>query len=284
MAVPKDSNRSADLPLQRRPSSLTISDFRRACKLRRGGIAKLQRTRSTPIVYSDVIEPLTRYKSLSSLHITRPHTFYRYHLTKGICVQDQDTIVHSARDEHSNGHHPAGLLNRSSGTVKYSFDTKERIMLDVSDVLRILMDKPPNSMFRHWRVEQVEKEFRNRWGRAGTWWDNRLQFCTFLSCFHKTLEVFGENNEYVRIRHQWARGTIPRILDSPEKVLVNLARLKIPELIKFQKKMFFNTENIKGALDPSVKDHLFKTDLKLNRILAPAGCFQEEERELYQLG
>lgn len=261
---------------------MSVTDLRRHNKLKRGGITKLQRTRSTPIVHSDVLEPLTRYKSLSSLQIRKPHTYHRYHLLEGICVQDQDCIVHSARDEHSQGSSSTGLLQGSSGVVKYSHDTKERMILDVSDILRILQDKPPNSMFRHWRVEQLEKEFRNRWGRSGVWWDHKLQFCTFLSCFHKTFEVFGEANEYVRIRHPWSRGTLPRILDDPQKVMVNLARLKIPDLMKFQKKMYYNTEEIKGAYDPSVKDHLFKTDIKLQRILAPSGCFNLEEKELYK--
>eukprot|EP00397_Hematodinium_sp_SG-2012_P060943 GEMP01080011.1.p1 GENE.GEMP01080011.1~~GEMP01080011.1.p1 ORF type:complete len:160 (-),score=19.80 GEMP01080011.1:581-1060(-) len=136
--------------MQRGHGSCSISDLRRSAKLKRGGIAKLQRTRSTPIVHSDIIEPLTRWKSLTSLRVRWPTTHHRYHLLEGICVQDQDCIVHSARDENTQG--SVGLLVGSSGVVKYSFDTMERMILDVSDILRILQDKPPNSMFRHWRV------------------------------------------------------------------------------------------------------------------------------------
>jgi len=262
-------------------ASMNAADFCRAGKLRRGGIAKLQRTRSTPIVYSDILEPLTRYKSLSSLQIKRPYTYHRYHLLKGICVQDQDTIVHPTLDEHEKGSLPSGLNLGSSGVVKYSFDTRERAMLDVCDVLRILQDKPPNSCFRHWRVDQLAKEFRNRWGRNGVWWDHKLQFATFLSCFHKTFEVFGECNEYVRTRYPWARMSIPRILDSMEKVMVNLARLKNPELMKYQSDMYLNTEDIKGAFDPSVKDHLFKTDIELKHDLPTYNSFISQEDAIH---
>lgn len=260
--------------------SLTLTDLRRAEKLRRGGIAKLLRTRSTPIINSDVQEPLTRYKTLVNLKTRWPFTFHRYHLDDGITVQDQDCIVHSARDELFKG--IKGLQNRSSGIVCYSHDSMERMILDTNDILRIIVDKPPNSRFRLWKVTQLEKEFRNRWGRAGIWWDNKLQFSTFLSCFQKTFEVFGENNCYVRLRHPWSRNTLPPILDCMAVVMTRIARLKKPELTKFQKAVHLNTEDVKGAYDPGVKNNLFKSNLWQKRILAPVGCWESEEKAIYE--
>lgn len=134
---------------------------------------------------------------------------------------------------------------------------------------------------RLWKISQLEREFRNRWGRDGVWANNQLPFYIFLSCFHKTFEVFGENHEYVRIRHPWARLTQSRIIDNPEKVMVNLARLGHPDLMIYQKKMHLNTEHIEGAYDKRAPNNLFKIDLKLKRAKIPTNILASEERALY---
>lgn len=153
-------------------------------------------------------------------------------------------------------------------------------MLDAEDCIRILIDDKARGMYKHWTLDILENEFHNRWGRRGVWEIKKLQFCAWLSCFQRTFEVFGTKNQYVRVRHKWGRTTLPRVIDKMDSVMVNLARIQNPRLIRFQKLRLVNEKEIKGWDLPGVAEHKFVTDLEQSYEV-PHGCLVMEEHMKY---
>lgn len=239
---------------------------------------KMQRTWSTPIIQGEIHEPLTRWKSLAAVQRDWPTTYHRYHLEEGIVVQDQDTVVVNARDEQIRT--GAGAMRKSSGKVVFSFKHQQEAMLDAEDVIRIITDESGGGLYRHWHVDQIDKEFLNRWGRHGIWRKKGLSLSPFLSSFQKTFEVFGSHHQYVRLRHPWGRNSVPRILDNMDQVMVNLARLLNPRLMRYQNVLRVNEKPIKGAHLPGSSEHDFSTNLRPVKKI-PHQCFSGEENEKY---
>jgi len=181
--------------------------------------ARLRNTRSGEILHSSLLEPLSPYKSLQPLRPQWPSTYRRFHLNHGIRVVDQDTCVVHTQDTLTRTKH--GLLRSSSGVVTYSFSHRTKVELDVFELARILHDGLPGSGHT-WKPQQLERIFRERTGRRGSWAHYEVPFKEFLALFPRTFERFGLDNQFVRLRFKQN----PHVLDVSEEALVHLARAR----------------------------------------------------------
>lgn len=181
---------------------------------------RLQGTRSCEISHSSLLEPLTPWKSLESSKPKWPHAFRRFHLTEGIRVVDNDTIVVSARDQVQKTA-KNGLIRSSSGSATYSQAQRQKAEIEVQELAHILADGPPGGAFA-WSPQKLEAIFKERTGRVGVWSHYDLGIRAFILCFPKTFEMYGQNHEYVRLRR--ARNTI--VLDHSEDAMLRLARAR----------------------------------------------------------
>merc|ERR1711869_92335 len=72
-------------------------------------------------------------------------------------------------------------------------------------------------------------------GRNGVWWDYGMALSAFMSLFLRTFELYGTHasphQSYVRLRHKWA----VKVLDHSDTIMVHLARLKDPKLLRYHK-------------------------------------------------
>jgi len=224
-------------------------------------VQKLRRHRSTPIIHSDVQEPAVDYKTLQEDRIRYPHSFHRYHLIHGLSVIDQERIVQSARDQcyHTN----TGKFRNSSGLVTYSHSQKMKVEIDANNLCAILADKPANGACG-WRIFDVEHQFRMRQGRNGVWWDYGMALSAFMSLFLRTFELYGTHasphQSYVRLRHKWA----VKVLDHSDTIMVHLARLKDPKLLRYHKaKQLSPITDVVGLNMEEAAAHNFSTGIKL---------------------
>mmetsp|Transcript_5718 Transcript_5718/g.10267 ORF Transcript_5718/g.10267 Transcript_5718/m.10267 type:complete len:303 (+) Transcript_5718:41-949(+) len=202
---------------QQLQKSLSIRDSGGPHEQMRSKPARLRHTRSCDILHSTLEEPLAYYKTLEPI---KPHwssTWRRLHLTDGIRVRDQDTVVISARD--SVGKTKKGLLRSSSGAVTYSNSHRLKTEIDVTMLAEILGDGIPGG--RHaWTPPRLEHEFVHRTGRPGVWQHYNIGIIPFMLLFPKTFELFGPSHEYVRLTRKIAT----TVLDNIEDVMVRLAR------------------------------------------------------------
>ncbi|CAD7970681.1 unnamed protein product [Amoebophrya sp. A25] len=240
----------------------------------RSKVHRLQRSTSNPILNQSIqSENLSSIKTLVPERQDWPHTYYRYHLNDGYCVQDQSLTVVNSKDETKATTH--GTHVSSSGQVIFSFRDRQVAQLDAEDLLRILQDRPARGKSTSWNIYALDEEFRRRWGRNGIWHTKKLELCVFLSCFEQTFHVFGDSHQFVRCRQN--NGKIKAKMD---RVMVNLARVTKPMLIQMQNYRLTNTRAIKGYDLDDVKDHTFVVDLQLNKPI-PSQCFTSEEADKF---
>lgn len=180
---------------------------------------RLQATRSCEVSHSSLEEPLTHWKSLESLKPQWPHSIRRYHKDHGIRVVDNDTVVISARDQVQKT--PNGLIRSSSGSVTYSHTQRQKAEIEVQELAHILSDGPPSGS-PGWTPKKLEWIFKERAGRPGVWGHYNIGIKAFLLCFPKTFEMYGNGQEFVRLRR--ARNTI--VLDDAEEAMTRLARAR----------------------------------------------------------
>lgn len=177
---------------------------------------RYRNTRTTEIIHSSMEEGLTSYKTLEPLRPHQPYNHRRYHLNHGIRVKDQDTVVVDSCDIHKKT--KKGLLRESSGVVTYSDTHRRKVELDVIDIARILDEGIPGGG-HHWTPKKLERVFRERTGRPGSWAHYEMSFKTFLTLFPKTFETFGPNHQFVRLRHH----VTTAVLDVSEDAMRRLA-------------------------------------------------------------
>jgi len=204
---------------QQLQKSLSIRDIGGPHEQMRSKPARLRYTRSCDILHSSLEEPLAHYKTLEPIKPHWPSTWRRLHLTDGIRVRDQDTVVISARDHV--GKTKKGFVRSSSGAVTYSNSHRLKTEIDVTTLAEILGDGVPGG--RHaWTPSRLEHEFVHRTGRPGVWQHYNIGICPFMLLFPKTFELFGPSHEYVRL----TRKVATTVLDNIEDALVRLARCR----------------------------------------------------------
>lgn len=215
--------------------------------------ARLRNTRSCDIMHSSMEEPLSPYKSLESLRPRWQSTHHKFHLTDGMWVADQDTIVLSARDKLTKTKH--GLVRTSSGTVTFSNTHREKAELDVQLLADIISEGVPGGG-HNWTPKKLEHVFQMRSGRPGVWAHYEVPFVAFLHLFPRTFEMFG-NNGYVRDRARRTRGT--KILDNMEDAVARLARARESGAVeKFAQPDGGKSHKSEDLALPELKQHRFK--------------------------
>jgi len=178
---------------------------------------RLSRTRETEVCHSFMEEPLSRYKKLEPSRPHWPKHFRRFHLMDGIRVQDQDTVILSARDRIYKT--KRGQLRNSSGSITYSASHLLKVELDVEDLANIARCHPPGGA-HDWTLPKLEWVFKERTGRVGSWAHYEVPFRSFLALFPKTFEFVGD--KFVRLRHR----SMSRVLDKPQEAIIRLARAR----------------------------------------------------------
>jgi len=177
---------------------------------------RLRNTRSTEILHSSLDEPLSTYKSLEPVRPGWPTSWRRYHLNHGIRVKDQDTILVEANDKHIKT--KKGLLRDSSGFVTYSETHRRKAEIDVKFLAEIVNGGIPGGGHA-WTPKKLERIFKERTGRQGTWVNYEVSLKQFLKLFPKTFEQFGPDLQFVRLRHMLR----PALMDSTESAMTRLA-------------------------------------------------------------
>merc|ERR1719271_2415146 len=82
-----------------------------------------------------------------------------------------------------------------------------------------------------WTLAKLERCFKERIGRAGSWKRNRLPFKTFLSLFPKTFQLFGSEEAYVRL-FCTTRSTA---VETGDEVMKRLAKASLPDAAGYMK-------------------------------------------------
>jgi len=180
---------------------------------------RLRNTRGTEILHSSLEEPLSSYKSLEPSRPKWPTYWRRYHLNHGIRVKDQDTIVVEANDKHIRT--KKGLLRESSGFVTYSETHRLKAEIDVIFLAQVLGGGIPGGGHA-WTPRKLERIFKERTGRDGTWCHYEVPIKHFLTLFPKTFEQFGADLQFVRLRHMLK----PSLMDNTESAMARLALAK----------------------------------------------------------
>lgn len=182
--------------------------------------ARLRRTRGTEVLHSSLSEPLSSYKSLEPRRPRWPSTFRRLHLTDGFRVVDHDTIVVSARDQIFKCSQK-GQARTSSGYVTYSATHCLKAEIDVEMLASLVKEGVPRGG-HHWTPKVLERIFRERTGRQGSWAHYGVPFKEFLRLFPRTFEMFGPKDDFVRSKN----GGMQKILDNVEDAMVLLAKAR----------------------------------------------------------
>lgn len=177
---------------------------------------RMRNTRSTEILHSSLEEPLSTYKSLEPVRPRWPTYWRRYHLCHGIRVKDQDTILVEANDKHVKT--KKGLIRTSSGFVTYSETHRRKVELDVVFLAQVLNGGIPGGGHA-WQPRKLERVFKERCGRDGTWNHYEIPLKHFLTLFPKTFEQFGPDLQFVRLRHMLK----PQLMDNTEDAMSRLA-------------------------------------------------------------
>lgn len=177
---------------------------------------RLRSTRCTEILHSSLEEPLSTYKSLEPSRPKWPSHWRRYHLYHGIRVKDQDTILVEANDKHIKT--KKGLVRDSTGFVTYSETHRRKAEIDVSFLAEVVNGGIPGGGHA-WTPNKLERIFRERTGRPGTWAHYEVPLKYFLSLFPKTFQQFGPDLQFVRLQNPRK----PRLMDSTEDAMTRLA-------------------------------------------------------------
>eukprot|EP00929_Paragymnodinium_shiwhaense_P063439 TRINITY_DN31686_c0_g1_i1.p1 TRINITY_DN31686_c0_g1~~TRINITY_DN31686_c0_g1_i1.p1 ORF type:complete len:325 (-),score=33.89 TRINITY_DN31686_c0_g1_i1:141-1115(-) len=175
--------------------------------------------RCTEVLHRFCNQPLPWYKVLEPSRPEWPNAWRWYHPKDGIRVLDEDTIVVSAKDRRVRT--KAGLLPKSSGHVTYSASDRMRFELDAEDLATILRDSHCYNS-KIWTIPKLEKTFKYKLGRSGSWKSVGLELDAFLSLFPRTFEVFGAS-DFVRVLHSTTRATNRVLVDDGQDVMVRLA-------------------------------------------------------------
>jgi hypothetical protein len=170
-------------------------------------------------MHSSLEEPLSHYKSLEPTRPKWPRQWRRFHLNHGIRVKDQDTILVEANDTHIKT--KKGLIRDSSGFVTYSETHRRKAEIDIMFIAQILNGGVPGGGHA-WTPKKVERVFKERTGRSGTWSHYEVSLKYFISLFPKTFEQFGPDMQFVRLKNTLK----PQLLDSTEDAMTRLARAR----------------------------------------------------------
>jgi len=93
--------------------------------------------------------------------------------------------------------------------------------IDVEALAAIVKEGVPRGQ-HHWTPKVLERLFRERTGRAGTWAHYGVPFKEFLRLFPKTFEMFGPKDDFVRSKNLRSQ----KILDKVEDAMVLLAKAR----------------------------------------------------------
>jgi len=177
---------------------------------------RMRKCRSTEILHSSLEEPLTTWKSLEPVRPKWPTLWRRYHLKDGIRVKDQDTILVEARDTMVKT--KKGLLRDSSGFVTYSETHRRKVEIDAIFLAQIVNGGIPGGGHA-WTPKVLERIFKERTGRIGSWNHYEVPIKHFLALFPKTFQQFGPDMQFVRLRNLLR----PVLVDDSEDAMSRLA-------------------------------------------------------------
>jgi hypothetical protein len=111
-----------------------------------------------------------------------------------------------------------GVMRTSSGLVTYSHLDRTHLEIDAEDLAQILREKEPHTG-RMWNVKKLEKAYQNRFRSHGSWERQGVPFKVFLSLFPKTFDLFGADQDFVRVSNK----SRLRALDSSQDAMISLA-------------------------------------------------------------
>lgn len=231
---------------------------------------RLRHTRGVEVLHSSLEEPLSHYKTLEPQVPRWPSTWRRYHLNHGIRVIDQDTVMVSARDKLCKT--KMGLQRSSSGTVTYSHTHLTKVQLDVEVLGQICGEGIPGGGHA-WTPAKMERIFRERTGRPGSWAHYEVPFKKFLELFPKTFELFGPEQCFVRLRKKGRN----LVLDVTEDAIVRLARARqdgfVEQHPRVEGTIGYNHEDFQGLV--SIMDRLGVPEEKRPKLSTKAPILPE---------
>jgi len=237
-----------------------------------GPLRKYIARRCFEVQHSSMEEPLCAYKSLEASQMRWPHSFRRFHLTDGIRVTDNDTIVVSARDHTTMT--KTGRSRASTGHVTFSHTHLTKLTLDSQELGQILAEHPPGGAYA-WTLRELERVFRTRTGRTGCWSHYGVPFADFINCFPKSIERFGSKNELLRLRTKSRCG----MLERHQEIMTKLAQARLHNQEEEQRRRRaehlpdIRTNRFKAVFRPSPLCSTQQTASLEKSASLPAGAF-----------
>lgn len=174
--------------------------------------------RFTELLHNFCHDPLPWYKNLEPSRPQWPKAMRKYTQRDGFRVPDLHNVEVSARDMvHKT---KKGLLRTSSGLVTYSATHRMQFELDAEDLAKILREKVPHLQDgKVWSVKKLEKAYQSQFRRHGSWSRQGVTLRVFLSLFPKTFDLFGANNDFVRLANKSRKCAV----DCSEDAMISLA-------------------------------------------------------------
>jgi len=174
--------------------------------------------RFTEILHNFCDEPLPWYKKLETSRPRWPTAMRKFTAKDGFRVADTHNIEVPSCDKLQRA--KKGLLRTSSGMVNYSALDRMPFELDAGDIIKILREREPHILQgKLWSVKKLEKAYQTRFRRQGSWARQGVPFKVFLSLFPKTFDLFGADQDYIRLVKKSRLSAV----DSSEDAMVSLA-------------------------------------------------------------
>jgi len=175
--------------------------------------------RFTEVLHNYCQEPLPWYKKLEHTRPEWPSDMKRYTSKDGFRVNDTHTMAVSAKDVLQRTKH--GQLRTSSGIVTYNAVEATHLALDAEDLAKILREQMPQVRSgRIWSVKNLEKAYKMRFREHGSWERQGMSLKVYLELFPKTFDLFGANNDFVRVVSKSRQCAV----DTGQDAMISLAR------------------------------------------------------------
>lgn len=111
-----------------------------------------------------------------------------------------------------------GQVRVSDGVIRYSAVHGVHFRSDADELLRILWHMKPHGSVV-WSLPKLEKAYRMKIGRSGSWVRYELSLRSFLSLFPRSFELYGSEDAFVRA----SRSTRTAVAEGDEEVMKRLA-------------------------------------------------------------
>jgi hypothetical protein len=153
-----------------------------------------------------------------------------------------------------------------------------KVELDVGDLVQIVNGGIPGGGHA-WTPKKLERIFRERTGRPGVWAHYEMPFKQFLQLFPKTFEQFGNEHQFLRLRHVGKRALV---LDVSEDAMCRLGCARergfiqphplVPGTIDVHNEeleALFNNDSVDGGAGNSPKLEDLEDKLRANTPMLP---------------